>query len=407
MATQPIPIYSQKETFYVPRFEVYVGGEELQADVAGDILQITYQDRINEIDSFSMEVNNWDPEQRKFKFVPPREGYEGVFDPGRKIEIRMGYYNNMRRMMRGLITDLELNFPESGASTLNVNGLNELHKFKTEQHTDSWIDGQKTDTDIAKDICRRPLQKDQTGLGLNIDAHPAPNEKARQVVYMKSRFDIVFLWELARRNGYEIYLEDEADTPTLFFGLSEISSLTPVYQLEWGKSLISFRSSLSTVEQVGEVVVRNWDRKSNQPIVGRYTLKELWKDEKKSQDEITSLSKIASAYDQRTEVVTDEPVHTATEACERARAILVEKNQRVIIGSGTTIGLPDLRSGCKVEIIGFSIKSNRNGSLQGASNIFDGEYVVESSTHIIGGNGYRTEFSARRTGDVGRSQDAP
>jgi len=35
MATQPIPIYSQKETFYVPRFEVYVGGKELQAEVAG------------------------------------------------------------------------------------------------------------------------------------------------------------------------------------------------------------------------------------------------------------------------------------------------------------------------------------------------------------------------------------
>src|SRR5260370_8205109 len=101
-------------------------------------------------------------------------------------------------------------------------------------------------------------------------------------------------------------------------------------------------------EKVVEVGVRKWDRKGNRPIEGRYTWKEPGNDEKKSRDQRTSLSKIASAYDQRTDVVTDEPVHTDTEAQECARAILVEKNQRVIIGSGSTIGLPELRSGCTI-----------------------------------------------------------
>src|SRR6266481_2884154 len=159
MATTPIPIYSQSETFYVPRFEVYIQNEKLRANVVDDILQMTYKDSVNDIDSFSIEINNWDAEKRTFKFAPPQKGFEGIFDPGKKIEIRMGYYKNMRRMMRGVITGLEPNFPESSASTLSVHGLNELHQYRTEKHTYSWPEGSKTVTGIAKDLCERAVKK--------------------------------------------------------------------------------------------------------------------------------------------------------------------------------------------------------------------------------------------------------
>src|SRR5215469_11113844 len=153
MTTTAIPIYSQTETFYVPQFEVYIQDKELNATILSDVLQVTYSDSINDLDSFTIEINNWDADKRQFKFAPPEKGYAGVFDPGQKIEIRMGYYNNMRRMIRGLITTLNPSFPESSPSTLSVSGLNELHKFRTEAHTDSWTDGNKSDTDIAKDLC--------------------------------------------------------------------------------------------------------------------------------------------------------------------------------------------------------------------------------------------------------------
>ncbi len=132
----------------------------------------------------------------------------------------------------------------------------------------------------------RPSSKDgQPGLGLAIDVNPSPNEKPNQVVYMKTKYDIDFLMELAKSNGYQIYLEDENDTPTLFFGQSEDLG-KPVYQLEWGKSLISFRPTLSTSDQVGQVDVRGWDRKANRQIEESYTLQDLWKEQAKSQTEI-------------------------------------------------------------------------------------------------------------------------
>ena len=177
MATQPIPIYSQNETFYVPRFEVYVGGKNCRPDIINDILQVTYKDSINEIDSFTIEVNNWDADQRKFKFAPPRKEYEGVFDPGKKIEIRMGYYKNMRRMMRGVITDLEPNFPESGASTLNVHGLNELHKYRDGTAHRLLDRRTKNRHGHRQGLVQASVEEGPDGPGLDIDAIRA-NETA-------------------------------------------------------------------------------------------------------------------------------------------------------------------------------------------------------------------------------------
>ena len=394
MATKPIPIYSQKETFYVPRFEVYVGEQKLKANIINDILQVTYKDSINDIDSFTIEINNWDADKRQFKFAPPQKDFAGIFDPGKKIEIKMGYYQNIRRMMRGVITGLEPNFPGSGASTLSIHGLNELHKYRTEKHTFSWNDAGKTDTEIAEDLCKRPVKKGQPGLGLEIDPHPADGEKPNELVFMKSQHDIVFLLELARRNGYEIYLEDETDKPTLFFGVTDDSKEAPVYQLEWGKSLISFRPVLTTAKQVGEVVVTWWDRKANKAVEEHYKLENLWKDENRSKSEIALLSQIAKGYDNRTEIVTDEPMHTKKEAQKRAQSILRDKNNRMIVASGSTVGLPDLRSGCTIEILGLGV-TDPGVDPHAACTDFNGQYFVEESTHIIGSGGYRTDFSAR------------
>jgi phage protein D len=404
VAQTPIPIYSQLETFYVPGFEVYVSGKKLNAAIIDDILQVTYTDSINKVDAFQIEVNNWDAESRKFKFCPPLKtssiDYTGAFDPGSKVEIHMGYQGTLRRMLRGIITSLTPNFPESGASTLSVTGLSELHQLKTEQHTFSWEGGSKTDTEIAKYLCGLPVKKGQPGLGIKLDTNPSADEKADASVFMNNEYDIVFLLERARRKGYELYLEDEGQTPTLFFGLSQNPASVPTYRLEWGKSLLSFKPTLTTANQVGQVNVRGWDRKTNKPIDVTYTLDDLWKEQKLSKKEIAHKKQIAKAYESRTQVITDKPVHTVKEAREIAKAALLNKDARLIEATASTVGLPDLHSGCSVEILGFGVVSNEQEQTMGANSDFDGEYFVTASTHTIGSGGYRTEISARRQGPV-------
>jgi phage protein D len=392
MAQTPIPIYSQREPFYVPRFQVFVRGKGLPSDVINDILQVTYKDDVNEIDSFSIDINNWDATGQTFKFAPPLKEYIGVFDPGTPIEIWMGYQDDMRQMMRGQITSMAATFPEGGAPTVTITGLNELHQFRTEQHTYSWEN--VTDSAIAKELCGLPVQKGKPGLGIPLDPNstPSPDETPETFVYMKTQYDIVFLLERARRHGYEVYLDDTDGNQTLYFGLSQSKAAAPVYQLEWGKSLLNFKPTLSTAKQVSQVTVCGWDRCANKPIEEKFTLQDLWKKQNKSATEVARLSKIAEAYGNRSEVVTDKPVHTKAEARKLAEGILTDQNNKLIEGTGATVGLPDLRAGCALRITGF-------GSVDTA-NDFDGEYYVTQTTHTIGGSGYRTDFSARREGPV-------
>jgi phage protein D len=260
-----------------------------------------------------------------------------------------------------------------------------------------------TDTQIAQQLCGWPVQKGRPGLGIKIDVNPIPNEQPDAIVFMNNQYDIVFLQERARRRGYELYLEDEGLKPTIYFGLSQNAAEAPVYQLEWGKSLVSFRPTLKTAKQFSAVTVHGWDRKSNSPIAETYTEQQLWKDLKKSPTETARLAQIAKAYEQRAYDVADEPAHTKKEARDRARAILENQSKKLIEAVGTTVGLPDLRSGSKVEILGFGVTSGKNGVLTGVSSDFDGEYYVTGSTHTIGNSGYQTQFNARRENEVSRS----
>jgi len=398
--TEYIPIYSREEPFYVPRVEVYARGQKLKSNVIDDILQVTYKDSINDIDSFNIEINNWDAGKRTFKFAPAQKEYAGIFDPGAAIEIWMGYQDNTRRMMRGTVTSLEPVYSESAAPTLTIGGLNELHEFRTEQHTRSWLDGNKTDTDIAKELCALPVKSGQAGLGTAIEVNSATDEAPETFVYMTNQYDIVFLLERARRHGYEIYLKDKDGKPTLYFGLSESKANHPAYRLEWGKSLVSFKPRLSTAKQISTVEVRGWDRKSNTAIDEKYTLDDLWKAQGKSGTEVTRLKQIAKAYGERTDVITNKPVHTKKEAQQLARSILEDQSKKLIEATGVTVGLPDLRSGVALEIVGFGAQTDRKENIVGAGSDFDGEYFVTATTHTFGSGGYRTEFSARREGPV-------
>jgi len=407
MAAAPIPLYSpdQKETFYVPAIEVYIRGQKLKDNIINDIRQVTYKDSINEIDSFNIEINNWDAEKRAFKFTPPvSKDFVGIFNPGAPIELWMGYANNLRMMMRGQVTSLEPNFSES-APTLSVRGLNELHQFRTEQHTYSWLNDElmkqgkqgKTDTQIAQELGAAPVKKGQPGLGIPVRPNPAADEAIDPLVFMNNQYDIVFLLERARRHGYEVYLETIKGKQKLYFGLSESKAQAPVYQLEWGKSLISFKPSLTTAKQVAQVTVRGWDRKANRPIEESFTLQQLWKAQNLSQSEIARRQLIAQAYGNRTEVVTDKPVYTKQQAKQMARSILEDTDKKLIEATASTVGLPDLRAGSIVFISGFGPPPGANIDPAGVID-FDGKYYVKESTHTIGESGYRTDFSVRREG---------
>jgi Bacteriophage probable baseplate hub protein len=55
----------------------------------------------------------------------------------------------------------------------------------------------------------------------------------------------------------------------------------------------------------------------------------------------------------------------------------------MVKGSGSTVGLPDIRAGCVI-------------MLERLGKRFSGRYFVTSTTHTIGDGGYTTQFQCRR-----------
>src|SRR5262249_8225172 len=82
------------------------------------------------------------------------------------------------------------------------------------------------------------------------------------------------------------------------------------------------------------------------------------------------------------EIVVDRPIQNEAEARLLAKNRLRQIGEVLVQAKGKTAGLPDLRSGVKIEIKGVGAR-------------FSGIYLVTSTTHTIGESGYTTDFTAR------------
>jgi phage protein D len=371
MATQvAVPIYSGQD-FYVPYFQVKVAGRPQGQDVVRDILQVSYKDNITEIDSFDITINNWDAQTRAFKYSDA-----DLFDPGKELELWMGYYggNKLRLMVRGQITALRPSFPSGGGSTLAISGLNVLHKLRTKQESHSYES--KTDSEIARQVAGR--------LGIDIKTDSAPDEKRFDYLIQDNQYDIIFLMERARRIGYDLFVEEQgqngqAGQPLLRFGRSlQVRQVT--YQLTYGRSLIEFKPDLTTANQVSEVTVRGWDSINKKKIEQTAKRSEI---SVKGVGAAGGQAAIEQSFNQRKEIVATKPIESDAEAKTLALRTLEENAKDMVKGSGSTVGLPDLRAGSVVQIDGLGKR-------------FSGRYFVTSSTHAIGDGGYTTQFECRR-----------
>jgi Bacteriophage probable baseplate hub protein len=375
-----------QDGFYVPGFEVKVDGVGLPGNVVRDVLQLTYKDNIKEIDGFEMTVNNWDPGSNRFKYLGSEGEPSSIFDPSDKeVTVSMGYAGHLRVMLTGYITTMEPNFPASGPPTLTVRGLNVLHQLRKKQYTWAWTE--KRDSEIAKNIeTLMDGNKKRFPIPIKVDPDYRNNEPELDYVSQDNQYDIDFLLSRARQRGYVLLIEEQDKKVTgsekqLFFGPSDKKNKTTVLdevvELEWGFSLIDFKPTLTTANQIRSVTVRGWDRRTKKVIEEKASLDDA---ELKVNRDLQDLLKKINA---REEQVVDEPVFTRKQAHNRAVALLKDRHKEMVKANGSTIGLPDLRAGKKIVIKGFGPR-------------FSGTYFLTETTHTIDNSGYITRFQARR-----------
>lgn len=372
MIEQIIPIYKGQQ-FYVPAFELKVGQQRIAREVVHDITQVSYKDNINEIDSFEITISNWDSHSRDFKYSD-----QEIFNPGKKVELWMGYFGKLRLMLTGEITALRPSFPSGGQPTLVVSGLNLLHRLRKKQETHAYQN--LSDNRIAKQI------EGRLGITIETDQNADGQKESYQYLFQDNQYDILFLLQRARAIGYDLTVIEEGDSSNLKsvpgklrFAPSE-SIKRAIYELKYGISLIEFQPTLTTAHQVSKVTVRGWDAMKKKAIEVSVNRSELTS---KGVGKKGGQQAIELAFNEREEVIVNRPVANEQEARLLARRTLENNAKEMVKASGSVVGLPDLRAGCAIQVSGVGTR-------------FSGRYFVTSTSHTIGDSGYTTSFECRR-----------
>ncbi|MET1133555.1 MAG: hypothetical protein ABWX60_09055, partial [Aeromicrobium sp.] len=143
----------------------------------------------------------------------------------------------------------------------------------------------------------------------------------------------------------------------------------------------SFTPEANLARQISEVRVHARSATEGKAIVGTA----------KRGDETGRDSKGASGSERVTKALSSSPVlsvrapvHTQAEADERAKAILDERAQDFVTGSGECIGLPEIVPDVNIE-------------LGGMGRGFSKTYWVAEATHTIDSGGYSTSFKVQET----------
>lgn len=383
------PEIFKDRAFFAPAFQISLKGQNIGQEVLKDVIEVTFTNDLENIDSFEFALGDWDEIARLPKYSSPwdtdgkqRKTPDGEYDisnfePGAEVELKIGYHGEPELMlvMKGSVTSISTSFPSSGAPVCRIRVLNDLHKLQRIRVTGKF---EETRLDNAVKM----LEDNGVTVVIEREGDINKGEPTEETVNGQL-YEEVFA--RSRDHGLTISMEQTATGPQL--------TMTPpgddnaVVLLEWGRSLLDFTPTLSTRGQVEKVVVRSTN--TTQTGDQRRVLGEaVWADLNvarpsellgpESDRELENALSGAIEY-----VDADEKVRTEEDARALAEGRLKEIASELVKASGATVGAPELMAGKVIEIGGVGPR-------------FGGKYRLTQTTHTLGTSGYTTSFQARK-----------
>lgn len=336
------------EPFYAPRFDILISGLTMAADVANQVLSLKVETDLDLAGSFGIVVRN--PDNMLLD--------SALFDLGKTVEIHLGYGNDLQPAFLGEITSIEPSFPQDGPPVVHVAGYDKSYKMRRAQP-------EPTEYKFMNDSIIAARIAVENGLIPIVDPTPGLIEKITQV-----ESDMAFLKARARRYFFDVYVEWDR----LHFQFPRPQ--TAAYVLEWGHNLSSFSPRISSAGLAGLQIIRGYNQELAQTIFGIALAADLNLanlEERLGSSAIDLLTSLARRG------IRKNTVENPLDAIVLAKSLLQDILEGMYEGTGTCVGIPDLRAGSFVAI-------------QGVGKRFSGTYRVRKVTHTIDDSGFRTEF---------------
>lgn len=385
------------ETFYAnrnfltPAFRIELDGRDAGREVISDVLEVSFTDDLENIDSFEFVLHDWDAVALRPKYSSPwdengtpfrlyEDGPEVPnFEPGAKVSLYLGYLEDgeLPLIMEGEVVSLSPAFPASGAPSCRVRALNAFLRGMQKTLVEGNYSG--TAKEVVDALCAEndiaiewaPLEDEGT---------PEETVEVEGILYDE-------IASRAQEYGLTISTipaERAGESPTLYLSRPAPSGDALVAEFVWGRTLISFTPALSAAGQVSRVVARGGDP-DQAGDAQNIEVARTWSDIGLAADALgpAGAADIETAVGGVTEVIKPDDIATEEDAAKAAIARLQELAATLITGSGAAVGLPALRAGKTVKMGGMGAR-------------FNGVYRLTQTTHAIGGSGYTTTFQARK-----------
>ncbi|MDD9972207.1 MAG: contractile injection system protein, VgrG/Pvc8 family [Myxococcales bacterium] len=353
-----------------------------------------------ETDSLSVEEQAGRPSQLDVTVPDPERVMSHTIREGIPIQVALGSISDQRLVFRGLVTQVEGDFPEEGAPSLRITAHDQRVRMGLKERS-RHLRNQKLEQ-LVQSVAEEYFLKSDVSVELDTDI-----DFGAQGVRQSRETDLRFLLRLAQQTECQVLLEtDGASDKFRFVALSKLyrdkSRLALTYQRDGVEHLLlSFKPRVD----VGEVRLSK-HRAAVDPESGNETTavqamavppaeEDIWLDE--------GLGRWFGRFPQRTQQLSElqrasiaraENVDLGAVAIDEAppfltgpqRAILgknvVARRLRGMRAEGRSVGLPGLRAGRMVNIQGVGR--------------FSGDWYLTQVRHTVDGSGYHTEFECER-----------
>jgi phage protein D len=358
--------------FYAPGFAVCVGGADLVRSWLVPVSQVEVDLVLGGAGHFSFTVvNSYNVEKHIFETGRGTPLLK-LLTFGAEVTVAMGYGDTgektMPVLLRGVITEIGTNFPESGLPELAISGYDHGFPLTIGKNARTWT--KAYDSDAAQKIASFH----------NLQSNIQKTKIREPQIEQNQETDFDFLKKLAERNHYELFVDEKK---TLHFREPN-DRATAVVKLVWGEGLLTFKPEANLAGQIAKVEVYGWDLKNNKKIVGVARAGEESGKDAKCKSAAEQLKSFVKDPDKQPVLRIRQPVFSQAEADKRAKAALNETAKKFLTGDAESIGLPEIRPDQNVEMANLGEP-------------FSKTYYVQQATHKIDGNGYRTRFKVKET----------
>lgn len=382
------PFYEER-SLHVPSFRIELEGRDLTRLVVADVLEVSFTDDLESLHSFELTLYDWDPAGLHPRYSSPWDaqgrplqsegGAVPDFEPGARVSLYFGYLEDgdLPLVMDGEVVSISPSFPAAGSPTCRVRALDAFLRGLQKTQVEGNYEG--TDKEIVDRLCVENAVTVHWG-GPDNEGEPKENVEVEGTL-----FD-----EIAKRaEAYGLSMMTVppgpgGGEPVLILGKPGATEASPIVELEWGRTLVSFTPALSAAGQVREVVVRAADPDA-EGDEQQIEVTRTWSDIGLDPSAIGPAGSVDldTAVRGVQEVIKPDDVTTRRDAEKAGDAHLQKLAMTLITGSGSSVGLPQLRAGHVVTMKGLGAR-------------FDGKYRLTKTAHNLGASGYTTTFDARK-----------